>query len=204
MATESQPPVCRVLLAEKAEKSGVTGLYGLGRNSRGQPRIECKHHPHIFMFHIVAVEYEGTFECSEPHQHLDFAVAIKDVQVAFETIVQCRLPAIVTDDLVRFEMNVNWMPPAATAIAADPAFHCSERGRGISQLWVVELLVDLPCTIASMEFERASYYSLGGQNWMMRSQRSSHSYRSVVRLSLALNDKFQERDRDVKSSWAVQ
>lgn len=82
------------------EKSGVTGLNRLRGNRSREPRIECKHHPHIFMFHIVAVEYEGTFERSETHQQLDFTVTVKDVQVAFESIVQGRLSAVVADDLV--------------------------------------------------------------------------------------------------------
>ena len=74
------------------------------------------------MLDIVTVKYEWTLECAETHQQLYLAVAVQNVQIAFETVVQGRLTPVVADDLVRFEMHMDGVPPATAAVAADPAF----------------------------------------------------------------------------------
>ena len=156
------------------------------------------------MFHIVAMEHKGAFECAESHQQLDFTVAIENVQIAFEAVVQRWLSAVVTDDLVRLEVHVDGVPPATTAIAADPAFNCTQLWSRVGKVRIVKLLVDLPRTVSPMEFERACDDCLAGLDHVMRSECSSDCNCGAVRLAFALDDEFQERHRNVQPTWVVE
>lgn len=96
------------------------------------------------------------------------------------------------------------MPPASAAVAADPAFHCTQGGRRICKMRVVELLVDLPRTVATMEFESTRNDSFRGRDRTVRSQRSSDGHGGIIRLALALDYKLQEWHGDIQSPGIVQ
>ncbi len=75
------------------------------------------------MLHVVAMEHKRPLECAKSHQQLDFTVSVECVQITLKAVVQGGLSSVVADNLVRFEVHVNGMPPASAAIAADPAFN---------------------------------------------------------------------------------
>ena len=102
------------------------------------------------------MEHEWTFESAESHQQFNNAVSGQVGHVVLEGKGRRRRSSVVADDLVRFEMNVDGVPPATAAVAADPAFDGSQSGGRIGQMRVVELLVDLPCAVTAMEVERAN------------------------------------------------
>jgi hypothetical protein len=68
------------------------------------------------MLKVVTVEHEWTPESAEVHQDLGFCPRSKNHRVTFESINTISRDSIHTLDLVRLQMNVNWMPPATALV----------------------------------------------------------------------------------------
>ena len=139
------------------------------------------------------MEDERALEGSKLHEDLDFTARAQQRRIVLEAVFQWRKLTIDALKLVRFEVNVDGVPPSAPWILQNPAFCGTDRRRRVGKTGIEESLVDLPGPLAPHELEGASANDLTRQDRGMLAQRCSHLDRRAVGLWRSLDNELDER-----------
>ena len=122
----------------------------------------------------MAVEGEGAFKSAELNVDLGGCTGAKNGGVALELllreVIRCWFATIDGLQLMRFQVDVNWMPPAATAVDQRPLFGGPKRHGDVGNLGIPVHLVNQPHTIAAHKFKGAMGADLRVQDGDVRPQ----------------------------------
>src|SRR5438270_9072084 len=115
--------------------------------------VEAEHHPHVFVLDVVAVADEAGAEVAELHEHLRLVAWTEQGGVVLEGVLRRRGAAVEPLYLMRLEVEVDGVPPAAAAVLQDPAFGGASADGRIDAVLVVEAPVHLPGAFTADELE---------------------------------------------------
>ncbi len=173
--------------------SGETGLDQSRSLSWCDPWIKVAHHSHVLVSIVVTMEHERPLERPESHQQFHNAVAGQIGRIVF-VCKCCRGRATVeTDQLVRFQMNMNWMPPATTVIPEDPLLSGADSRSCIGAVRVIKLLIHLPRTITTVEVKGPHGDGISRIEFFVVAKCCCRVNGGTVGLWFTLNDELHER-----------
>ena len=151
------------------------------------------------MIVVVAVEHKRSVKGAELHEDLGRRVVLELAMIALELERGFRRLAVDPDHLVRFDVNVDGVPPAAAAVAEDPFFDRALADLRVAAVGGVELAVDLPGAVGAVEVEVAGDRGFGLGNVGVRTNRAGRQREIRIRLVHRFTDvELDELDRTLR------
>ena len=92
------------------------GRHGQTGDGIARDCFYLRHHPHVFVVVVVAMEDKGSGKGAEPDQHLNHHIAFERGGITQIAPHFFGFHPIDADDLMIFQMDVSRMPPAASII----------------------------------------------------------------------------------------